>query len=131
MSQENVEVVRRIYDDFLGRGMLPLDLTHPEVRIDNIPQSPIPGPYFGHQGARQWWADLEEAAPGLRLNAEEVIDAGEDRVIGVLRLHVARSGLVDQMPAWAAIHWIRNGLLVRVAGYLTKEEALGAVGLSD
>jgi hypothetical protein len=96
MSQENVEVVRRIYDDFLGRGMLPLDLTHPEVRIDNIPQSPIPGPYFGHQGARQWWADLEEAAPGLRLNAEEVMTLGRTASSGFF-------GSTSHGLAW----WIR------------------------
>ncbi len=126
-----MEVVRRLYDDFLGHGVLPFDLTHPEVRIDNIPQSPIPGPYFGHEGARRWWADLEEAAPGLRLDVEHIIDVGDDRVIGVLRLRLARPGLVDQMPTWAGVHWIRDGLLVRVAGYLTMEEALEAVGLSE
>ena len=69
------------------------------------------------------WTD-----PGLRLELAEVIDVGDDRVVGVLRTHGAP--LVEQMPPWAAVHWVRDGLIFRTAGYRTKEEALEAVGLS-
>ena len=126
MSQENVEIVRRAYS-FLERGELPLEVSDPAIRIDNIPESPIPGPYYGHEGVRRWWADLVETAPGLRLELVEVIDVGDERVVGVLRTHGTR--LVEQMPPWAAVHWIKDGLIFRTAGYLTKEEALEAVGL--
>jgi hypothetical protein len=80
MSQENVEVVRRACE-FLERGELPL-----------------PGPYFGHEGVRQWWSDIVEVVPGFRLQLEEVIDVGDERVVGALRTF--GTGLVEQLPSW-------------------------------
>ncbi len=136
MSRENVDVVRRAYE-FLGRGELPFEVTDPEIRIDNIPDSPIPGPYYGHGGMRRWWSEIADALPGFRLTLEEVIDVGDDRVVGVLKTHgdTSRPGavstLIEQMPTWAAVHWVRNGLVVRTAGYLTKEQALKAAGLRE
>ena len=128
MSQENVEVVRRAFD-FFERGELPLEVADPEIRIDNIPESPLPGPYFGHQGLRKWWSDIVDVIPDFRLQLEEVIDVGEGRVVAVVRTF--GTGLIEQMPSWAIVHWVRNGLIFRTAGYLRKEEALEAVGLSE
>jgi ketosteroid isomerase-like protein len=129
MSRENVELVRRVYEDFFERGALPFELTDPEIRIDNIAEFPTPGPYIGHEGLRQWWAEIVEAVPGLRFRLEEVIDVGDDRVVGMLRTF--GSELIEQMPSWAVIHWIRDGQVVRTAGYLRREEALEAVGLRE
>jgi hypothetical protein len=129
MSRENVELVRRVYDDFFERGELPFELTDPEIRIDNIAESPMPGPYHGHEGLRQWWADIVDAVPGLRFQLEELIDVGDDRVVGMLR--TLGTELIEQMPSWAVIHWIRDGLVVRTAGYVRREEALEAVGLAE
>ncbi len=73
--------------------------------------------------------DITEALPGLRLTIGEVIDVGDDRVVAVVR--TLGHELVEQMPGWAIVHWVRNGMVARTAGYVTKEEALEAVGLSD
>jgi hypothetical protein len=128
MSQENVEIIRRVYE-FFARGELPFELSDQAIRIDNIPQAPIPGPYYGHEGLRCWWGDIEEALPGFRLELEEIVDLGGDRVLAMVRTF--GSDLIEQMPAWAILHWVRNGLVVRTAGYLRKEEALEAAGLSE
>jgi hypothetical protein len=129
MSRENVELVRRVYAEYFERGELPFELTHPEIRIDNIAEWPLPGPYQGHEGLRQWWAEIVDAIPGVRLQLEEVIDVGDDRVVAMLRTFGTE--LIEQMPSWAVVHWIRDGLVVRTAGYLRREEALEAVGLSE
>ncbi len=128
MSQENVEVVRRTLE-FLERGELPFELGDPQIRIDNIAESPIPGPYYGHDGLRSWWEDIADALPGFRLQLIEAIDVGDDRVVAVLRTF--GNELLEQMPNWATVHWVNAGRVVRVAGYLRKEEALEAVGLSE
>ena len=130
MSRENVEVVRRAFE-FFERGELPFAVCDPEIRIDNIPESPIPGPYHGHEGLRRWWEDIVDAFPGYRLEVEELIDVGDDRVVAVIRTFGHE--LIDQMPStrWAVIHWVRGGLVVRTAGYLSKREALEAVGLRE
>ena len=126
MSRENVEVVRRAFE-FFERGELPFAVADPQIRIDNIPQSPNPGPYHGHEGLRRWAEEIAEAFPGLRMEIEELVDVGDDRVIAVVRTFGHE--LIDQMPSWAIVHWVRDDLIVRTAGYLRKEEALEAVGL--
>ncbi|MEA2346698.1 MAG: hypothetical protein QOG62_485, partial [Thermoleophilaceae bacterium] len=124
--------VRRAFE-FFGRGELPFEVADPEIRIDNIPQSPLPGPYHGHEGMRRWWNDvLVDAVPDLRMDLEDVIDVDDQRVIAIVRMRSRElKGLLEQMPSWAVLHWVRNGLIVRTAGYLRKEEALEAVGLSE
>jgi hypothetical protein len=128
VSAENVAVVRRSFE-FFERGELPLEVVHPDIRIDNIPESPLPGPYFGHIGLEKWWMDIVDAVPGFRLQLEDVIDVGDERVIAIVRTF--GSELIEQMPSWAVVHWVSHGLIVRVAGYLRKEEALKAVGLEE
>ncbi len=128
MSRENVELVRRAYDEFLSRGELPLPLVHAELRIDNVPESPIPGPYHGPEGMRRWWREVSGDLEGIRLELEETIDAGGDCVVGLVRFHGRTPAGFDlsEFP-WAVAHWIRDGLIVRTAGFLAKEQALEAV----
>ncbi len=132
MSRENVEVVQRAFE-FFERGELPFEVADPDIRIDNIPQSPHPGPYYGHEGLRRWWKELADVIPDLRLLLEGVIDLGDERVIALVRSAGGGSyaSLLDHMPTWAVLHWIRNGLVCRTAGYMTKAEALEAVGLRE
>ena len=128
MSQENVEIVKRAFE-FFSRGELPFEVCDPEIRIDNIPESPIPGPYHGHEGLRRWWEDITDGIQGLRIELDEVIDLGDDRVLAMVRTFGGE--LIEQLPTWAVLHWVRNGLVVRTAGYLRKEQALEAAGLSE
>jgi ketosteroid isomerase-like protein len=134
MSRENVEVVRRAFE-FFGRGELPFDVADPEIRIDNIPDWPIPGPYYGHEGLRRWWDDLTDVVPDLRLHLEDVVDVGDERIVAIVRAAAGPSSRVGQLmehtPSWAVVHWVSNGLIVRTAGYVRKDEALDAVGLRE
>ena len=132
MSQENVEVVRRAFE-FFERGEPPFEVAHPEIRIDNIPESPHPGPYHGHEGLERWWNELADTVPELRLKLEDVIDVDDECLIAMVRSRGggANANLADHIPSWAVVHWVRDGLVVRVAGYMRKEEALEAVGLAE
>lgn len=60
MSAENVELVRRWFKG-LEHGELSPEICDPEVVIRNWDESPIRGPYHGHEGLQRWWADLAEA----------------------------------------------------------------------
>jgi hypothetical protein len=73
MSHQNVELVRR-WAERLAGGELPLELSDPELRLDNIVQFPITGPYHGHEGLRRWWQDVAEASEEIRFEVEELID---------------------------------------------------------
>jgi hypothetical protein len=76
MSQENVELVRR-WGEALSRGELPLELSHTELRLDNIAEFPNRGPYHGHEGLRRWWEDVAEAFDELRFEIERLIDVDD------------------------------------------------------
>jgi hypothetical protein len=65
--------VRRWAECHAG-GELPLELSDPELRLDNIVQFPITGPYHGHEVLRRWWQDVAEASEEIRFEAEELID---------------------------------------------------------
>jgi ketosteroid isomerase-like protein len=134
MSQENVEIVRRIYDA-LGRPDIVATLWDPDVEFDvsrDIWAAVVGGGHYrGTDGVRNWMLDLYGAWEQLNVDCEELIDAGEE-VVSVLsvRGRGKASGIeVGYNPA--GIWTIHRGKVVRVVWFATRAEALQAVGLSE
>jgi len=48
------------------------------LRLDNIVQFPITGPYHGHEGLGRWWKDVAEAFEEIRFEVEELIDLDDE-----------------------------------------------------
>jgi uncharacterized protein len=131
MSQENVEVARKILDAVNRRdaeAMLPY--ADPEIDL----QSPIIGgvegnTYHGHQGVRDWIAETDAAFEELRFEPEEFRDLGDDvLIIGRLHARGRESGVeIDSPSAWLGT--FRDGKGVRGRGFLSIQEALEAASL--
>jgi ketosteroid isomerase-like protein len=137
MSEENVEVVRRVYDAVArGDTATVLALYHPEVEFDfsRSPQGRLglmKRVYRGHQGVRDWVRDRYEEWDTIEDDLEELIDAGE-HVISVVT-HRGRgraSGVLVDMSG-AGVWSIREGKVVRAVWFHTREAALEAAGLSE
>jgi ketosteroid isomerase-like protein len=131
MSQENVEIVRRWLDG-IARGELSPELCDPEVRLDNIAEFPITGPYHGHEGLRRWWDDIAEAFEEIHYEIEKLIEVDNERVLSVQRV-VARfrlTGIEVDIP-WASVIWVRNGKIARAVGYASQRRAFKAAGLRE
>ncbi len=140
MSQENVEVVRRIFEAFeagLARGepFGESDLgSHFHRDAEWIPASEAPGPssYRGRQGFVEFsrnWADVFE---GWTLRPERLIDAGDDRVVALV--HQAAIGKGSRVPVEARpaiVFEFEHGLVARMSSYLDHQQALEAAGLSE
>jgi ketosteroid isomerase-like protein len=135
MSDENVEIVRRIWEAAERRDMeAVIALYDPAVVLDN---STVPGPlagvYHGHEGVRQFfqeWLESFEAETYLA-HAETFIDAGERVVVGVR--HAGRgnaSGAEVEMARWNVLK-IQAGHVIRVDIFETKAQALEVAGLSE
>ena len=62
----------------------------------------------------------------------ELIDAGEDQVVAVLRFggHAKQSG-VGTEQTFATVYTIRDGKIARGREYATRDQALEAAGLRD
>jgi ketosteroid isomerase-like protein len=134
MSQENVEIVRRVSDAYNRRDVgAMLDELHPEIEWHPWLQLQFGGGatvYRGHQGVRKGIRELEEAFSEIQAEQTEIRDLGERVVaIGHLRGRGSESGAITE----SAIAWIvefKSGKVIRVREYLDPKKALEAVGLS-
>jgi ketosteroid isomerase-like protein len=131
MSEENVEIVRRVYEAAARRDPATvLALYDPEVELDPsrlqaVGLSSIGGVYHGHDGLRSFFREWHEAWEGIEYDYDELIDAGE-RVISV----VTRHGSGSEVDWPLALVWtIRKGKVIRVVWFPTRDEALEAAGM--
>jgi ketosteroid isomerase-like protein len=137
MSEENVEVVRRVYEaGTRGDSDAVFALYDPEVVVDGS-QSPyadlgIGGVYRGHEGLRSFFRQYFEPWESVEDDYEELIDAGEHVVsVGSSRARGRASGAeVESRPQYG-VWTIRDGKVFRVAWFTTREAALEVTGLSE
>jgi ketosteroid isomerase-like protein len=131
MSEENVERVRKGYE-FSGREHEPdYDLLHSDIRWHTRADLPDTTTYRGHDGAATLIAEWAEAFDDLRIDVEELIDAG-DRVVVVLRLRGRVRGSAQEvdMPETHVLT-MSAGKVTEIHEYATRSEALKVVGLEQ
>jgi ketosteroid isomerase-like protein len=132
MSEENVELVRRGWED-LERGDIAaaFKFVHPEVVSYTAPPLPDPAEYHGLDGMLEWLGNWIEGFDDYVQHAEEYIEAG-DHVIA--RVHQRGTGTESGVPVegefWF-LHRLRNGKLVRMGVHVSKQQALEAAGLQE
>jgi ketosteroid isomerase-like protein len=126
MSQENVELVRRIYDawdreesarDFIAEDM---EYVNPSYAVE-----------LGTRHGRSSLAVVRDTYEDFEIKVERIIDAGDETVV---LAHFTASGPVSGVPV-AGEHgyvWtVRDGLAVRFQWFQSHREALEAAGLSE
>ena len=117
MSDANVDLVWRWFEG-LQRGELSPEICDEEILIRNWDESPIRGPYHGHAGLRQWWADFAEAFEAIHLELKEATSVDDERVVtgqhvvGRFRL----TGIGVDGP-FGSIVTVRNGKIISAIGY--------------
>jgi hypothetical protein len=82
MSQENVEIVRRVYDAF-ARADLDVVLSYldPEIELSQPPEMPGGGTYHGREGVVQGVAKWFGAWDDYVVQVQELIDLGDQVVV--------------------------------------------------
>jgi ketosteroid isomerase-like protein len=133
MSRENVEIVRQMIDAF-NRGDLDASSEHWADNVDYRAVEGAPddhGPIHGKVAMRAYVQDWIDTFDEFRADALELIDAGEDQVMAVLRV-MGRAKLsgVETDLTFATLYTIREGKIARGREYATRDEALEAAGLS-
>ncbi len=138
MSEENVEIVRQVYDAVARRDTTrTLTLYDPEFELisspgtfaDRMGQRRV---YRGHDGLRAFDRELREAFETIETTCEELIEAGE-QVISVSRYWARgrKSGVEIDGPVQFGVWTIRKKKIVRAVWFSTRTEALEAAGLSE
>ena len=133
MSQENVEIVRRMYRP--GDPSKFFELLHGGVQLD-VSKAPLlpDSPEFlcGRDAVldlyRRYWGTWDEYV----LDPIEIIDAGQDRVLVVQdEQGIGRGSGAPFQRRWAVLYTIREAKIVRIEHFSGRHEALEAAGLSE
>ena len=129
MSQENAEVVRKLYE---STGSEFFELLDPHVVFINYASAPETRPYVGYDGVREWAAGFRATIGDYETHVTEIIDAGGDQVVADAR--VTGAGTTSGVPferKVATLFTLLNGRIVRAQGFETRVEALEVAGLSE
>jgi ketosteroid isomerase-like protein len=131
VSHENVEVVRAAYEessrgDFSRWAELPDDF-----EFVASPELPDAGTYRG-EAARRWLTAWLESFERLTIEATEIIDASDDKVVvGILQRGRPRGSQSIVEGRWWAVTTLRGGEFIRSELLPHRREALKAVGLQE
>ena len=131
MSQENVEIVGRVFDAYLsGDFETAFALIDPEVEFD-VSIRPEGKVYRGHEGvaeALRTWTGTWEA---FRMEVEELIDAGE-HVISVERQSGrGRGSGLPLSQTYFSVFTLARGKITRIVWFQSRAEAFEAAGLRE
>ena len=138
MSQENVEICRRVFELFSDHDPAAaveaaLEYADPEGVLESAIIGSAEGTaYRGHGGLRQWAVAIEGAFDGLRTTPEEFRDLGGDRVLMLGRVSGrGRESGVALESQIAFVCELREGRISHLKGFLNWDQALRAVGIGD
>ena len=134
MSQENAELVRRIYSAGLFDGD-PDQIIHefatPEIEYINPPEAVEPGIRRGRAQVVQALQDSREVFESARHELRELFDCG-DVVVAAVSFCTRSRGSVAELVQEEAHTWtFRDGRVVRFEWGRDLRAALEAAGLSE
>jgi uncharacterized protein len=133
MSQENVEIVRRVTEAWnRNEQERVVRFLDPDVIFDATRRLINPKTYAGIEGIRAMFAERDEVWGEFRMEPDEFVDAG-DRVVVIGRwVGKGRGSGVDVSQPIADVFTLRDGRVVRCEiGYSDRGEALVAAGLEE
>jgi ketosteroid isomerase-like protein len=132
MSAENVDIIRRGYEEFIATGAPTEDIMAPDFVWDmsTFRGWPERKTYEGVEGMREFVTDWTAAWEDWRLEVEDLLDAG-DEVVAIVRQsgRSKTTGLPVDMR-FAQLWTLSDGKQTRMRMYADPEEALRTAGLA-
>ncbi len=130
MSQENVELVRSLYEGAL-RGELGLDKLDPEISMVESETLPGAASAYGIEAVERYMRSFATHWEQIRFEPQEYIDAGNQVVVVARLIGQGKKSGVEVTRTWAYVWTIRERKALRMVGYADRAEALKAVGLEE
>ena len=136
MSEENVEIVRGIYDAVARRdGVAPYEVYAEDIVWDFsnsrralLFTKPV---YQGHEGVQQFWREGLSVFGEIDFEVGELIDVG-DQVLAVIREHeVGRASGVPVEATHLAVWTLAEGKVTQLQVFDDRQQALEAAGLRE
>jgi ketosteroid isomerase-like protein len=134
MSQENVEVVRKLADAYeAGDYDRLVDLLAPDVEaVPDASVFPEAGPLHGRDEYRRWLEEIGTAWVSVHWDTKEVRATGTDQVL--LRSDwggVGAASGVETYSSLTGVFTFRDERVCRIEWYFDHNKALKAVGLEQ
>jgi len=132
MSQENVEALRAVYEEW-AKGNLSAggDLYDREILFIPPAVWPEAGTYRGPQGAREFLLGWSKAWTNLTVAAEEFIEAENSVIVAARQRGVGTESGASTESRYFMVWTFRGRVVIRIEAFLDRAEALEAVGLSE
>ena len=132
MSQDNVEIVRGVYERW-GRGdfRAGTELFDPWVVLVLGKELPDAGAYLGPEGINKYMRGFLEGWNDAVIEGEEFIAAGDSVVV---RVHQQATGKQSGTPVamrYYQVWTFRGGAVIRLESVKGRGEAIRAVGLGE
>jgi ketosteroid isomerase-like protein len=131
MSRANVEVVRRLNDVFNERSFAEnADLLDPDIVWDmSRVQVPDGAALTGRLGLLEFLDAWRESFASERIDADEIVDGGDQVLVTVRHSGRGKVSGIEVDQRYAMVWTLSDGRAVRMEMYLTRDEALEAMGL--
>ena len=132
MSQENVEIVRGIFDAWAS-GDWSIGNEYLDQHAVYVISSDFPafGAYFGLDGIRAYWRDFLAQWEWVTFEAERLQAVGDTIFARVVQHAKGRASGIEGDISYFVLFTFRGGKIVRMESIMGEGEALEAVGLSD
>ena len=131
MSEENVEVIRRMVETAGGHLDAGLEFMDPEVELHLSGVLPDLDPvYRGHEGVLEFVSLFNEPWEELSVTPSRFFDLGEQVLVLSQFEARGRDGIETSLPM-AHLWTLRGGKVVRMDAFADQQQALEAAGLSE
>jgi ketosteroid isomerase-like protein len=133
MSRENVEAVRAMCEAY-NEGDIEgaLAKLHPDVEWHGTVGGVDEGQVFrGHREVIEAFVESAEAWESQTLEMTRFIDAGDRVVVFWHEVARGRKSGAEVETETAVIYTVKDGAVVRVDPYMSRDQALDVLGISD
>jgi uncharacterized protein len=132
MSQQNVEIVRSVYEAWNAKDMTALrELYHPDVVIHHVEGWPEPGPSVGREAVFREFEQLRDAWGRDTLEPVSDFIEGADSVVVRDVWHGTGGHGPDAEMEFTRVFNLRDGKIVSIQIFWDHAEALQAAGLRE
>jgi ketosteroid isomerase-like protein len=130
MSQESVEIVRRLYDAFARADFeMALSYLDPEIEFSQPPEMPGGGTYHGPEGVINGLAKWLGAWDDYVVQVQDMIDLGDQVMARTRHRGRGKGSGVELEQEMFDLVTLNGAKIVRISMYLNKAQALEAAGL--
>jgi ketosteroid isomerase-like protein len=132
MSQENVEIVRDIYERWReGDFRASVEVLDPLVLFVMRREFPDPGTYLGLERLAEYMRGFLEPWRRITIEAEDITDAGDSVVVAVRQRGVGGESGAPTEFRYFQVWSFRGRKVIRLEGFRERAEAFEAAGLEE